>query len=664
MKLLWYALAVAACKKDEGVDGDGDGFTASEDCDDSDSAVHPYATEHCNGVDDNCDGDVDEGVLHDYRVDADGDGYGSDQHVTACAGSPNTSTDGSDCDDSDPDVHPKADEICANGIDDDCEGGDLAKETWYADADADGYGDPKTTVEDCTAPDHFVGDDSDCDDDDDAVHPGADELCTNAIDDDCDGDVASSDEGDGDGWYADACVGGYDCDDANKAIHPEAPETCDDAIDSDCDGADGFCGFTGTYDLADASAPLECDREDFDAGRLVEAGDVTGDGIEDILVATLYGDGGFGGGYVVPGVVAPGTHTLDDVGHRIGSVEEAAGAGRSIAIGDIDGDGIGDVGFGCPYAAHNGQYILFGPVTADMSLGDADLSLTVDRYLYYAGHGTDLSDVDGDGFDDAIVGEFWNDRGGFATGTVYVTYGPITGGDLDLDEDADVTIAGADESAWVGRMIRAGHDIDGDGIDDIAVNAINDSEIVPGGGGVWVVYGPPAIDSMMDADGWLAGTVVKSQSGAAFTVGDYDGDGKADVATWVWGVGVAIVNGPASGTHELDSADAILEGGVAGNLGSGLGSGDVDDDGIEELLVGDPGYGVSSKGATYLVTDPPPGTSDVEDIARATFEGVDGDVSGQGATVGDVDGDGLGDVLIGAPGLGAGGGVYVEMHAP
>ncbi len=122
-------------------------------------------------------------------VDADGDGY--DATV--------------DCDDADPSVHPDATEAC-NGLDDDCDGLvddadddlDLATaEPYWTDADGDGYGDPATEARACDPPAGAVGDGTDCDDADPAVHPGADELC-DGVDDDCD-DALPTDEGDSDG---------------------------------------------------------------------------------------------------------------------------------------------------------------------------------------------------------------------------------------------------------------------------------------------------------------------------------------------------------------------------------------------------------------------------------------------------------------------------------
>ena len=107
---------------EEDLDADLDGYLASEDCDDTDPYVHPNATEVCDGLDNDCDGDVDEGVLNTYYMDADGDGYLSDE----------------DCDDLSPLVHPGADEIC-DGIDNDCDGSldEGTLETFYEDADDD-----------------------------------------------------------------------------------------------------------------------------------------------------------------------------------------------------------------------------------------------------------------------------------------------------------------------------------------------------------------------------------------------------------------------------------------------------------------------------------------------------------------------------------------------
>jgi hypothetical protein len=156
-------------------------------------------------------------------------------------------------------------------------------------------------------------------------------------------------------------------------------------------------------------------------------------------------------------------------------------------------------------------------------------------------------------------------------------------------------------------------------------------------------------------------------AGTAFTVGDFDGDGLADVASFDYNLGgsVAIVPGPASGEIDLSTAETII---IAASwdqqLGSGLGSGDVDLDGTDELLIGAPGdssCGESWCGAAFVVVSPPSGESEIADVARASFWGVQGsDQSGQGVAIGDLDGDGLGELIIGGPGMRSGGGAYVE----
>ncbi|MFH1467961.1 MAG: MopE-related protein [Pseudomonadota bacterium] len=104
--------------------------------------------------------------------------------------------------------------------------------TWYADADGDGFGDPLATVEaSCEGgPSGYVGDATDCDDTDPAVHPGATEICNDGVDDDC--DAATDEDADGDGDGIGPCGG--DCDDTDAGVFPGADEVCD-GLDNDCD---------------------------------------------------------------------------------------------------------------------------------------------------------------------------------------------------------------------------------------------------------------------------------------------------------------------------------------------------------------------------------------------------------------------------------------------
>ncbi|MFH1462936.1 MAG: MopE-related protein [Pseudomonadota bacterium] len=247
-------------------DMDSDGFPASVDCDDTDAAVHPGATEACDGVDNDCDGQIDEaGAVGEqtWYPDQDEDGYGDAADAQAACDAPSgTISDGTDCDDGDDAVHPGADEHC-DGVDEDCDGAvdeeavDLG--AWYPDLDEDGYGDAAATpVLQCDQPSGLMGDGSDCDDTDPAVNPAGVESC-NGLDDDCDGLVDDEDDFviDRDTWYADADADGYgdpessalacdqpsgfvadatDCDDSSDAAYPGATEWCD-GIDTDCDGA-------------------------------------------------------------------------------------------------------------------------------------------------------------------------------------------------------------------------------------------------------------------------------------------------------------------------------------------------------------------------------------------------------------------------------------------
>jgi len=242
------------------VDADGDGHTEANDCDDEDETVYPDAEEICDGIDNDCDGSIDEGLDALWYADTDGDGYG-DPLVSEidCDHPSGYVTNSDDCDDSDASEHPDADEIC-DGDDDNCDGEideDTALDvtTWFADTDGDGFGDGESTVEACDPPSGYVADSTDCDDTDGTEYPGADEVC-DGDDDNCDGEIDEDSAVDVVTWYADLDNDGYgdasitdidcdrpsgyvadstDCDDTVGTTNPGADEVCD-GVDNDCDG--------------------------------------------------------------------------------------------------------------------------------------------------------------------------------------------------------------------------------------------------------------------------------------------------------------------------------------------------------------------------------------------------------------------------------------------
>ncbi len=264
-------------------DSDGDGFIdakccnpssdkkgaklhCGDDCDDLKKNVSPMATEACDGFDNDCDGVTDEGVTRMMYPDRDFDGHGAAKVDASwdckgvkkeyldlkpklvCAGEKGYATTSDDCNDCDPDINPSQLEIC-DGKDNDCVGGvdDKHEEAlWYPDVDGDNFGDMHASglaiVKSCDPVKNHVLRATDCDDNDAALNPAADEVC-DGKDNDCrngaDYQLGVNDFEDDDAdHHADKNCGGAadDCNDEDPTTAAGNDEICD-GRDNDCDGA-------------------------------------------------------------------------------------------------------------------------------------------------------------------------------------------------------------------------------------------------------------------------------------------------------------------------------------------------------------------------------------------------------------------------------------------
>jgi hypothetical protein len=245
----------SACREP---DRDNDAVGESKDCDEDDPTVYPGAPELCDGIDNNCNDEIDERPVNapQWFFDRDADNFG-DSNLWERSCEPKAAgwvQVAGDCDDYDGTAFPGGTEVC-DKADNDCDGavdeGSESAFPWYADVDGDGFGDPASLLYACSRPDGYVEDNADCDDRRVEAFPGADETC-NDEDDDCDGatDEAGAidgtpiyDDKDGDG-YGDpasertvcdvpsgAILVGDDCDDRSTQIR--AGCSCSDFSEGD-----------------------------------------------------------------------------------------------------------------------------------------------------------------------------------------------------------------------------------------------------------------------------------------------------------------------------------------------------------------------------------------------------------------------------------------------
>ncbi len=631
-----------ACAPDAGF------VAASTDCDDGNAAVNPGAIEACNGVEDNCDGVLLDGL----ETDTDADGY------RTCSG---------DCDDATATTYTGATDDWYDGVDANCDsaddydqdadgheaepwGSDCADEdrsinpgmvdTWYdgVDTNCDGADDYDQDA-DGARPLVWGGDD--CDDVDAAAYTGNAETWYDGRDGDCSG--GSDYDQDEDGYDSDG-FGGEDCEDEDSTLSPGEDEVASDRLDNNCDGL-----VDGLYDVDADVQVVVAETETGPGGGLSWGGDVDGDGGDDLLVGMVYPDGAVlyvvsvasGGETDLADSITTYTHSdPGDVAYTFGS-----------AFGDDDGDGLREVAI----TAGGQVYLIELGGTGEVDL-EAE-AIAVETGTGSATLGMRLGDVDGDGLEDLAVADNtardW-DRGYNYAGKVTLILDPLDRQSGTAGDGSGAIVYWGQNHSYFGNVAPAG-DLDGDGLADTFLGPAYCSSaggygaLLPGGGslvGGRTFEYPDELVFMWGDDG-------SDQVCMGIGAGDIDGDG-ADDAVLINYAEQRILIGPVGPTIGFDDGVAPM---VAWSYSGRPGIGDFNGDGTVDLAVNQASM-VARPAACVFLTNPTIGTSclDADLLLEPTQTGGFG-VGLFDGSIGDGNGDGYSDLAIGS------GSTSLQTHA-
>ncbi|MES2640631.1 MAG: FG-GAP-like repeat-containing protein [Myxococcota bacterium] len=441
----------------------------------------------------------------------------------------------------------------------------------------------------------------DCDDEDEAVHPGAAESC-NDVDDDCDGtlDVLADCS-----WFGD--IEAFEEADAQLTAVPVANRLrLLGDLDGDGAGEVGFVGGqswpytlfvvdgprSGATTFADASPASITSASGTDWFSIRSAGDVNGDGLADLVVGPDYLDDGEGEpigachlllGPFEGGIVASESAALTLVGE---SPQDGLGV-QIETLSDIDGDGVPDFAVSAYQAdnLHGVTYVVSGASTGEVQLADVSTRL-VGRV--WSGEQLAAGDFNGDGMDDLIVGEPSYPEIDYPEGGFYVLHSPFDG-TIALEIDSDAIVRNLDSGYFATAMDTLG-DVDGDGYDDLVASFRRLD--VPAS--ALIFRGP--IESSGDPVA-LAWAGISNEGGRApaeeniQSAGDVDGDGRTDVllgspARDEPEGAVYLFYGVTAGTHQLMDASAVFSGDPEHRVGWAFAGGDdLDGDGLDDVVI-------------------------------------------------------------------------------
>jgi hypothetical protein len=573
-------------------DGDGDGFgdpdaqsyrvcdrptgTADNafDCDDTRAGVNPSAQETCGFGDEDCDGLVDdedsdvEGQVPAF-ADIDGDGYGNpDAPISVCAVGDGSSDDNTDCDDTFDFVNPDADEVCRNGIEDNCVA-DLDICKWDEDLKASSTFTPWTGK-------------------------GGDFAGSS---------LAAAGDVTGDG-RPDLLVG----------MPYSDQQTYNGGAVAVLSGAEAEVG-SSLYNDSVAALIMGTEEDGF-AGLAVSGADLDGDGYSDVVMGAPDAWTGVGAGGQVTVYAGPltGNYDTSDATARFEGIRVGDRAGRTVSTsGDVNDDGLPDLVIGSGTSPSSSQPVAAWVISNPLSSSglDAQVQITVPEIDRTRVHVVMVTpDVNGDGIDDLVIGSPDTGAGGSVEGALYLHLGPITAS-RSLVEGADATWTGGQGDA-LGTAIVAPGDVNGDGNADLLVGAPG----ARGGAGMVTLLDNPALGgaTIAAATFWEGSTA--ASAGHSIAVFDHHEDGKLllvggpteDTRYQVQGgvVWVSAIEGE-GGRNLADSSIARFDGGgsqAGENFGQAIASpGDLDGDSYNDIAIGAPNEstGGVAAGGVYIV---------------------------------------------------------------